>query len=189
MNRAPDSLEELVAGEQWLQCEGYRGAFEEMRRQWPHCSMGINWDYNEPWITAAGNELVAYPAKINPCYYYVQKAMRPTLFSAKIPKFDWKEGETFEAELWLLNDAPEAARGKVHVTAKVGEETFDLLEWSAETDANSHKRGPTVRFVLPRAEGVNKVILTLSAENGMESEYEYLYRAKSRKPVLRQLNV
>lgn len=185
----PQSLEQMVEGQQWMQNEGYRGAFEEMRRQWPHCSMSINWDYNEPWITAAGNELITYPTKINPCYYYVQKAMRPTLFSAKIPKFDWKEGETFEAELWLLNDAPEAAHGKVHVTARVGEETFDLLEWSAETGANSHKRGPTVRFVLPRAEGENKVVLTLSAENGMESEYEYLYRPKSRKPVLRQLNV
>ncbi|MBE6701935.1 MAG: hypothetical protein E7585_00765 [Ruminococcaceae bacterium] len=185
----PSSLEAMVEGQQWMQNEGYRGAFEEMRRQWPHCSMGINWDYNEPWITAAGNELITYPAKPNPCYYYVQKAMRPTLFSAKIPRFDWKEGETFEAELWLLNDAPEAVSGKVHVTARVGEETFDLLEWSAETDANSHKRGPTVRFVLPRADGENKVILTLAAENGMESEYVYLYRPKSRKPVLRQLNV
>lgn len=186
----PNSLEELVAGQQWMQCEGYRGAFEEMRRQWPHCSMGINWDYNEPWITAAGNELIAYPAKINPCYYYVQKAMRPTLFSAKIPKFNWKEGETFEAELWLLNDAPEAKEGKVHVTARVGDEVFDLLEWSAATDANAHKRGPTVRFVLPHAEGESKVTLTLAAENGMESEYVFMYIPKKKKTnVLRQLNV
>ena len=186
---APNSLEELVEGQQWMQCEGYRGAFEEMRRQWPHCSMGINWDYNEPWITAAGNELIAYPAKINPCYYYVQKAMRPTLFSAKIPKFDWKEGETFEAELWLLNDAPEAKSGRVHVTARVGEEVFDLLEWSAETGANAHKRGPTVRFVLPHAEDESKVTLTLAAENGLESEYVFLYLPKKKKKVLRQLNV
>ncbi len=185
----PNSLEELVEGQQWMQCEGYRGAFEEMRRQWPHCSMGINWDYNEPWITAAGNELIAYPAKINPCYYYVQKAMRPTLFSAKIPKFDWKEGETFEAELWLLNDAPEAREGKVHVTARVGDEEFDLLDWNAKTDANAHKRGPTVRFVLPHAEGENKVVLTLAAENGMESEYVFMYIPKKKKKVLRQLNV
>jgi beta-mannosidase len=185
----PNSLEELVAGQQWMQCEGYRGAFEEMRRQWPHCSMGINWDYNEPWITAAGNELIAYPAKINPCYYYVQKAMRPTLFSAKIPKFDWKEGETFEAELWLLNDAPEAREGRVHVTARVGDEEFDLLDWNAKTDANAHKRGPTVRFVLPHAEGENKVVLTLAAENGMESEYVFMYIPKKKKKVLRQLNV
>lgn len=185
----PSSLEELVAGEQWMQCEGYRGAFEEMRRQWPHCSMGINWDYNEPWITAAGNELIAYPCKINPCYYYVQKAMRPTLFSARIPKFDWKEGETFESELWLLNDAPEAVSGKVHVIAAVGNETFDLLEWNAAADANSNMRGPTVRFVLPRVEGENKVTLTLSAQNGWESQYAFLYRPKSKEPVLRQLNV
>lgn len=185
----PNSLEELVEGQQWMQCEGYRGAFEEMRRQWPHCSMGINWDYNEPWITAAGNELIAYPAKINPCYYYVQKAMRPTLFSAKIPKFDWKEGETFEAELWLLNDAPEAREGRVHVTARVGDEEFDLLDWNAKTDANAHKRGPTVRFVLPHAEGENKVVLTLAAENGMESEYVFMYIPKKKKKVLRQLNV
>ena len=185
----PQSLEQMVEGQQWLQNEGYRGAFEEMRRQWPHCSMGINWDYNEPWITAAGNELITYPAKINPCYYYVQKAMRPTLFSARIPRFDWKEGETFEAELWLLNDAPEAVSGKVHVTARVGEEVFDLLEWNATAEANGNKRGPTVRFVLPRADGNNKVVLTLASENGMESEYVYLYRSKSRKPVLRQLNV
>jgi beta-mannosidase len=115
--------------------------------------------------------------------------MRPTLFSAKIPKFDWKEGETFEAELWLLNDAPEAREGRVHVTARVGDEEFDLLDWNAKTDANAHKRGPTVRFVLPHAEGENKVVLTLAAENGMESEYVFMYIPKKKKKVLRQLNV
>ena len=186
----PNSMEEMVEHSEWLQCEGYRGAFEEMRRQWPHCSMSINWDFNEPWMTAAGNELITYPNKLNACYHYVQKALRPTLFSAKVPKFDWKENETFEAELWLLNDAPEAKSGKVHVTARVGEHTFDLLEWSAEAEANGHKRGPTVRFILPHAEDETKVTLTLSAENGMESEYELMYIPKKKKTnVLRQLNV
>ncbi len=186
---APTSLPQMVEQSEWLQCEGYRGAFEEMRRQWPHCSMAINWDYNEPWMTAAGNELITYPAKPNACYYYVQKAMRPTLFSAKIPKFDWKEGETFEAEIWLLNDAPEAASGKVKITATVGDSRFDLLEWSAETSPNCNHRGPTVRFVLPHEE-TDRITLTLSAENGMESEYVLLYRPKKKKTnVLRQLNV
>lgn len=187
----PESLEEMIAGQEWMQCEGYRGAFEEIRRQWPHCSMGINWCYNEPWKTAAGNNLIAYPTRIRPCYYYVQKAMRPTLFSAKIEKFDWKEGETFEAELWLLNDAPEAVSGKVHVTASVGDECFDLLEWSATADGNGNKRGPTVRFLLPHVEDTNKVVLTLSADDGnMNSEYEFLYTPKKKKKPTapRQLN-
>ena len=171
------SLEEFVSHQQWMQCEGYRGAFEEMRRQWPRCSMAINWDFNEPWKTVAGNNLIAYPTRIRPAYWYVQKALRPTHFSAKIARFDWREGETFEAELWLLNDAPEAASGTVHVTAKVGEHDFELIDWHTETGANANRRGPTVRFTLPHAD-TDRVVLTLAAENGMESEYEFRYIAK-----------
>lgn len=186
----PSSLEEMVEGQTWMQCEGYRGAFEEMRRQWPHCSMAINWCYNEPWKTCAGNNLIAYPTRVRPAYYYVQKAMRPTLFSAKIAKFDWKEGETFEAEIWLLNDAPEAVSGTVSVTAKVGDESFELLDWTAKAEPNLHRRGPTVRFTLPHVEDEREVVLTLSAENGWESEYRFLYIPKKKKKnVLRQLNV
>ena len=186
---APTSMEEMVAQSNWLQCEGYRGAFEEIRRQWPRCSMGINWCYNEPWKTAAGNNLIAYPSKVRPSYYYVQKAMRPTLFSAKVSKFDWKEGETFEAELWLLNDAPASAEGTVHVTATVGEHSYDLGEWKAVAGANSNQRGPTVRFVLPDVYNTDKVVLTLSSDGDKQSKYEYLYRPKKKVIKLRQLNV
>ena len=187
---APESLEAMVDGQNWMQCEGYRGAFEEMRRQWPHCSMGVNWCYNEPWKTAAGNNLIAYPTRVRPAYYYVQKAMRPTLFSAKVAKFRWKEGETFEAELWLLNDAPELKEGTVTVTARVGDETFELLDWSAKAGPNANKRGPTVRFTLPHVEGEREVVLTLKAEDGLDSEYRFLYVPKKKKTnVLRQLNV
>lgn len=182
------SMEEMVEHSNWLQCEGYHGAFEEMRRQWPKCSMGVNWCYNEPWMTAAGNNIIAYPSTPRPSYYYVQQAMRPTLFSARISKFDWDEGETFEAELWLLNDAPKSVGGKVHVTATVGEHTFDLIEWNAEADANSNKRGPTVRFTLPHAD-TNKLVLTLTSDDEKSSRYELLYRPFVKKFVLRQLNV
>ena len=39
--------------------------FEEARRQWKHCSVCLNWCFNEPWMTAANNSIVAYPAKPN----------------------------------------------------------------------------------------------------------------------------
>jgi beta-mannosidase len=184
------SMAEMVKNSNWLQCEGYHGAFEEMRRQWPRCSMSINWCYNEPWKTGAGNNLIAYPSTPRPSYYYVKQAMRPTLFSARIAKFDWKAGETFEAELWLLNDAPKAVSGTVHVKATVGNEEFDLGEWTAQTDANSNKRGPTVRFTLPDIDGVNELVLTLSSDEEKSSTYTLLYRpTKKNVFVLRQLNV
>ena len=187
----PTCIEDMVKQSEWLQCEGYRGAFEECRRQWPHCSMAINWCYNEPWKTAAGNNLIAYPAKPRACYSYVRSAMRPTLFSARISKINWKAGETFEAEIWLLNDKPEAASGKVTVTATVGESEFNLLEWSASANANSNTRGATVRFVLPNVADADRITLRLASETDMESVYELLYTPTAQRVVNtpRQLNV
>ena len=153
--------------------------------------MAINWCYNEPWKTAAGNNLIAYPAKPRACYSYVRSAMRPTLFSARISKINWKAGETFEAEIWLLNDKPEAASGKVTVTATVGESEFNLLEWSASANANSNTRGATVRFVLPNVADADRITLRLASETDMESVYELLYTPTAQRVVNtpRQLNV
>ena len=184
------SLEELVAQSDWLQSEGYRGAFEEMRRQWPRCSMAINWCYNEPWKTAAGNNIIAYPAIARPSYYYVQKALRPTLFSAKVAKFGWRSGETFEAEIWLLNDTPTTVGGKVKVSAKVGDNEFALIEWQATASPNANMRGVTVRFVLPEAPEADRITLTLDAGSEYSSIYEYSYRPTKRaKSGPRQLNI
>ncbi|MBE6634884.1 MAG: hypothetical protein E7617_01610 [Ruminococcaceae bacterium] len=185
-----DSLEELLRQSQWLQCEGYRGAFEEMRRQWPHCSMAINWCYNEPWKTAAGNELIAYPERPKAAYEYVKLALRPTLFSARIPKIDWRAGECFEAELWLLNDAPSDASGKVRATLTVGTESYELIEWEACVTRGENRRGPTVRMTLPDLGYSSIITLTLSSENaGTESKYELLYYPKKPRSAVRILNM
>ena len=185
----PETVEDLVKQSEWLQCEGYSGAFEEMRRQWPHCSMGINWCYNEPWITVGNNNLLTYPAKPKPAYAYVKKSMRPTLFSARIPKFYWRAGELFEAELWLLNDLPEAVTGTVHASVTVGDTTVDLLDWNASAGANANTQGPTVRCILPDApEGTDRFTLTLSAEDGRESAYTYMYGKKKKKISSREMN-
>ena len=182
------TLEELVEQSDWLQSEGYRGVFEEMRRQWPSCSMALNWCFNEPWTTAGNNTLLAFPSHAKPSYYTVKSALRPTAFSAKIPKFTWIAGETFEAELWLLNDAPEAKEGKVRVTLALGDETVELLEWSAKTDANSNLQGPTVRYQLPKGIMTDRLTLTLHAENGMENQYVYQYRPTKKIVDLRANN-
>ncbi|HLL90916.1 MAG TPA: glycoside hydrolase family 2 TIM barrel-domain containing protein, partial [Tepidisphaeraceae bacterium] len=51
------SLDQLVADGQLLQGEGYKGLFEEARRQKPVSAMALNWCLNEPWPTAANNSL------------------------------------------------------------------------------------------------------------------------------------
>ncbi len=183
------SLEETVTRSEWLQCEGYRAAFEEMRRQWPRCSMAINWCYNEPWKTAAGNEIIAYPSHPKKAYYYIKEALRASLFSARIAKIDWRAGECFEAELWLLNDSPDAISGRVSVCLTVGDTEYQLIEWDASAEANKNRRGPTVRMTLPDAPQEDRIILTLKADGMKDSRYELIYYPKKPKNGIRILNM
>ena len=169
-------LREMVEKSQWLQCQGYAAAFEEARRQWPYCSMALNWCFNEPWMTAAGNNLVAYPAKPKSAYYAVQSSLRPRLFSARIPKFSWQAGETLEAELWLLNDDEKAVSAVTRAVLQIGVWKTDLLEWRASAEGRRNTQGPTVRCVLPDLEA-DCLTLTLEAEDGMASTYCLQYKA------------
>ena len=171
----PSSLESMVENSSWLQSIGYKGAFEEMRRQWPHCSMMLNWCFNEPWITAANNSIVEYPTNPKPAYWAVKDALRPKLFSAEVRKFSWKEGELFESDVWLLNDTPESISGSVSVSLKIGDTAVKLLDWSAEAAANRNTQGPTVRCVLPRVDA-DRLTLELTSEDGMSSSYTLQYQ-------------
>ena len=180
-----ESLSQVIEQSNFLQCEGYKAAFEEMRKQWPHCSAALNWCYNEPWSTAANLSVIMYPARPKPAYYAIAESLRPVLFSARIPKFDWKAGEVFKAEIWMLNDSPFPADGQVSVTLKVGENEFSLLDWkNAHTDANTNFQGAQVCCVLPDAIGAKEMKLILSASDGMSSEYRLLYteKPKAKKP-------
>lgn len=174
-----DSLEKVIAQANWLQCEGYKAIFEEARRQAPYCAMAINWCYCEPWITASGNSLITYPVKPKPAYFAVQQALRPTLFSARMKKFDWQGGERFSAELWLLNDAPCEAEGKVEVYAIVNGKEYHLLTWeSGMTEAGKNKIGPAINWVLPDSQE-GKFTLVLRAGE-YSSEYTLCLRPAPR---------
>lgn len=183
------SLEELVECSSWLQCEGYRFIFEEARRQWPHCSMALNWCFDEPWNTAGNNSLVEYPTKPKPALTYVKNALRPTLFSAKVEKFTWYAGDTFEAELWLLNDSQCPIEELASATLTLGGKTYDLLEWRASAAANRNTQGPTVRFVLPEASD-DRLVLDLTGRNGTSSRYTLQYKnTRAPRPTQKILNI
>lgn len=184
-----DSLEKVIAQSQWLQCEGYKAIFEEARRQAPYCSMAVNWCYCEPWITAAGNSLITYPVQAKPAYYAVQSALRPVLASARIPRFDWNAGECFRAQLWLLNDSPEAASETIQVSICLAGKEYPLLTWETGiADGGTNHIGPTVNWILPEADA-SDFTLKLSAGDGASSEYRLYYRPKKVPTVTRQMNV
>lgn len=186
-----DSLEKAVESSQWLQHAGYHAIFEEARRQWPHCSMAINWCYQEPWLTAANNSLISYPLVFKPGYYAVKEALRPVLASARIPRFAWKSGDLFSAEIWLLNDSPEIIEDEITVSIKIGNWEKELLTW--KTDSVPQRKnllGPSVHCILPDIENTDSLELILKSRDGKrDSRYRLHYSLRPAYRRTGQLNV
>lgn len=170
------SLEELVEKGQILQAEGFRGLFEEARRQKPACSMALNWCLNEPWPSAANNSLICWPDVPKPALKAVGEACRPTLASAKISRFLWKEGDWFDPEFWILNDAPEAIEA-VKLVARIGQ--IELLQWEISgVEANQNLRGPRGGVHLP-AWASDRFELTVEVVGHPEWQTTYLLAYRS----------
>lgn len=172
------TIEELVERSQFLQAEGLRGDFEEVRRQKMEASMAINWCFNEPWPNAANLSLIAWPNTPKPGLQRVGEALRPVLVSARIRKMKWSPGETFDPELWILSDSPNAVpAGRVQAWLKLGEEEIFLLEWSYPGLLSGvNLKGPKVQVALPAtaAAGRFQLILTVPQDASLNSTYTLL---------------
>jgi beta-mannosidase len=174
-----DTLEELVKKGQLLQCEGYKCIFEESRRQKPVCSMALNWCYNEPWPSAANNSIINWPAIPKPSYNAVKNSLRPVLASAKLSKYKWKPGESFDPQLWILNDDyVQIPGGKVTVYLQISNEKFKLLQWEyPELAPNTNFEGPVIKFKVPDVKGsmTMNLILEVEGDSSLNSEYILAY--------------
>lgn len=189
------TLDELVERGQLLQAIGYQFIFEEARRQKPVCAMALNWCFNEPWPSAANNNLLSWPHQPKPAYYAVQAACRPALASARAAKLAWRSGELFEAEVWLLNDAPSALlAGMLEVELCVGDLRIALGSFHFdELSANRNWRGPTVRCLVPETKARTfTLVLRSVARAALDSTYTFViertHEARSA-PGPRALNV
>ena len=170
-----ETLNDYIEKSNWLQCEGYKAIFEEARRQKPTCSMALNWCYNEPWITAAGNSLITYPNNPKPAYYAVKDALRPVMPSAKIEHFGYIGGEMLMAELWYLNDSPKEIQDTVSVYIEIDGNKEHIMDWhTGIVDKNTNKRGHKICYQLPKAR-MQKIKLILEGDEET-SVYELLLK-------------
>jgi beta-mannosidase len=171
------SLEQLVECGQFLQSEGLKFFFEETRRQKPVCSIGLNWCYNEPWPSAANGSLVNWPAEPKPALGAVKAALRPVLASARPQKLRWQPGETFQADLFLLNDLPEAIEaGCMVVFLQADGPEQKLMEWDfTAAEANQNLTGPAVRYSIPEIKSARfQLVLRVAGHPEWESTYTLL---------------
>ena len=158
-----------------MQAEGYKAIYEEIRRQRPRAGFALAWCLNEPWPTAANNCIIAWPHRPKPAFHAVRAACRPSLLSAKIPRFTWRPGEIFEADLWLLSDAPlDIEPLSMRAWIEIADRRIDLGSWRFErTPANENRAGPTVRALLPDARA-DKLVVRLRSDQHPELDSEYV---------------
>ena len=184
------TVEERIAQSDWLQTEGLKAIYEEARKQYPRCSAALNWCYNEPWITAANCSIIRYPAIPKPGYYAVKESLRPVLFSARIPKFDWKARERFTAGIWLLNDSNETVCGSVEVILKIGDKEISLLKWeNVETEARVNIEGASVCCILPSVDSDCMTLILRAEDESMSSEYKLQYKNTPLPPPSKGMNM
>lgn len=181
-----ECIEDLIANSDILQSEGLKAMFEGARRQWPRCTMALNWYFDECWPTVAGEYLITCFGKARPAYYAVKDSLRPVLASAEIEKFSYTEGEVLSAKLWLLNDSFKALPSAT-VTAYLdlnGEKLGEISWQTGKAEPQQNVEGPSLRVVLPKATaGFMKLVIKSDLDN-TESVYTLLYSEKEKQVII-----
>ena len=176
-------MEDLCRKTQFIQAMSYKSNFEEMRKQWPHCAMALNWCLNEPWPTFANNSLISWPDEVRPSYYAVQRALRPRLASLRIDKHLCWAGETFQAGVWVLNDSVEKLEPceiSLYYALEDGPETLAGKLYCPVTAAQSNTECGGMAFAIPEGfSGLIHIRLAVTGKPEMDSEYTYPCRSRA----------
>jgi beta-mannosidase len=65
------------------------------------------WQFNEPW-PAVSWSVIDRAGRPKAAYEMLKRSFQPVLIAARFPWRRYRTGETFRAELWLVNDGPQA---------------------------------------------------------------------------------
>lgn len=104
---SPADLQDYVDFTQWIQAEGLTFGIEHFRRRSPQCSGALVWQLNDCWPSVSWS-LVDYDGGEKAAYHAVRRAFSPVLAS-------FRELPDDEIELWITNDAADAADGEAVV--------------------------------------------------------------------------
>ena len=187
-------VDDLCAKTQFIQAMCYKSLFEEMRKQWPYCSMALNWCLNEPWPTFANNSLISWPDLPRPAYFAVQQALRPRLASLRVDRHLWWAGERFHAQVWMLNDSSIEGMEASEITAFYALGDGAPVEWGTlrcpTLAAQENRECGALSFPIP-ADFAGKITLTLRVKGqpALDSTYTYLCRQKVAASTRGMLNV
>jgi beta-mannosidase len=98
-----DNLAAFVAASQQAQAECLKYGIEHYRRRKYQTSGCLIFEFNEPWPLISWG-IVDWYLQPKLAYQAVQNAFSPVLACIRYPKKEWTTGESFTADLWVIND-------------------------------------------------------------------------------------
>ncbi len=131
---AANNLEAIIEASQRAQATGLQIAIEQMRRRKGESGGVILWQFNEPW-PAISWAIVDYFRRPKLAYRLLKQWYSPLLISLKFDLgVNWQPGDLFEAEVWGVNDSPDAARGACFVSLD-GAQIFEAKDLNLPSDS------------------------------------------------------
>ncbi|MBQ4156638.1 MAG: hypothetical protein IJD86_00645 [Clostridia bacterium] len=102
------TLSDYVKVNQFVQAESLRYSLEaNRRRQWKNVGQ-MTWQFNEPWPNVQCSNVLEYYGGKKLAYYAVREAYESVLASLKYKKLFYEPNETYQAEIYLINDQKDA---------------------------------------------------------------------------------
>ena len=173
--------DDMIRKSQFLQAMSYRSVFEEARMQWPHCSMVVNWCWNEPWPCAGNCSVLAWPDVPKAAHGAIRQALRPQASALRVDRHLWNAGTEFSAEVWLLNDSGNTLpAGSVTVEYDFGD---GWITWGtlSNREVPPRRNGKLGVFSAPIPhdfDGFLRIRISVEGSPDLNSEYTYICRCK-----------
>ncbi|BDI34197.1 beta-mannosidase [Capsulimonas corticalis] len=104
--RTPKDFDSTLWLSQIQQADGVLTGVEFWRRDWPHSSASLVWQYNDCWPGTSW-AMVDYYGRPKALWYRLRHAYAPVMLSGQA------DGQSGHAELWISNDHPRALKGTI----------------------------------------------------------------------------
>lgn len=146
----PANMKELVTRMQLYQAIGNEFDMEYCRENKFRNSGILIWQYDDIWPCFSWS-MVDWYGIPKPSYYFIKRAARPVHISADYSSYLWKAGQTFRANVYLLNDTQLPVKGYKYYAKLIDCSGRILVEQSgpAATPENTSTKIGAISYRIP----------------------------------------
>ena len=133
-----DNMQALITKSQLYQALADAFDMEFCRSNKFRNSGFLVWQYNDIWPCLSWS-IVDWYGTPKPSYYFMKRAARPVHISGDYERYLWKTGETFKADVYLLNDTWDAVKRHTFKAKILDYEGNTLAEKSGAASADPNR--------------------------------------------------